>query len=84
MHPAAKHLKSMLPLSISAGFVKTSLVACLALEERVGAPFRVRFAPDNERIGDATEGSGRAQAGGSLQCSDTSDVGGEADIAPTS
>jgi len=75
MHHAAKHLKSRVPLSISAGFVKTSFAACLAREERAGALIKARFAPDNERIGDITEGPGRAQGGGSSQCSDSVDVG---------
>jgi hypothetical protein len=54
MHHATKHLKSKFPISIFAGFVKISLAACLAREQRAGPPIKVRFAPDS----DITEGPG--------------------------
>jgi hypothetical protein len=45
MHRATKHLKSMLPIAVSAGFVKTSLAACLAREQRAGPPIKADIAP---------------------------------------
>ncbi len=43
--------------SISAGFVKTSLAASPSpARSRRARSLQVRFAPDSERIGDATEG----------------------------
>jgi hypothetical protein len=82
MHHAAKHLKSMVRLSISAGFVKRfrSQRALPARERRAVLPHRsVLHLTTNEL--ETRRNPGWAQGGGSSQCSDTSDVGAEADIA---
>jgi hypothetical protein len=81
MHHAAKHLKSMVRLSISAGFVKRfrSQRALPASGERFHPLRSVLHLTTNEL--ETRRNPGRAKGGSSSQCSDTSDVGAEADIA---